>query len=204
MKKWIILIVVMLMFASQSYAWKDSFNVGEEVIIEDTIETAGLSQVCNITIYQNSTLIQTANMTRNGLAYSYNAGIAGTDLEEDYYVCAIECTPAANPFLGECNFVVEGRMTIFFILLFLVSIVIAAGFINHNYIFDIFAGILLILFGLMFLSGEIVGLSDFYNNGVGISIAFIGFYFIFIGLFSMVKRRKLKKEEKRQRKEDNF
>lgn len=105
MKKWIILIIMLMLLTTTIYAWKDSFTLGEEMIIEDTIETYGDGAWCNITIYQNNTLIETAYMNRTNLAYSHN--ITNLNLTVDYYVCNIECNLSNSTFIGECDFVIE-------------------------------------------------------------------------------------------------
>lgn len=105
MVKWIILIMMMMLLTTSALAWKDSFTLNEEIIIEDIIESYGEGAWCNITIYQNNTLIDTDYMARTGLAYSHN--ITNLNLTVDYYGCNIECNLSNSTFLNECNFTIE-------------------------------------------------------------------------------------------------
>ena len=83
----------------------DIFPYGEEVRIEDVIETIGEGATCNISVYQNNSRIVLQLMQRSGLAYNYSMG---SDLSIDTYVCVIECNLSNSSFLGICDFEVTG------------------------------------------------------------------------------------------------
>ena len=105
MKKWIIIIIMVLLGMNLAYSCKELYNPNENVIITDIIESYGEGAFCNLSIYHNDTFILSTEMERNGLAYNYSAGV----LSKGTYKSNIECNLSNSTFLGECNFIIEGE-----------------------------------------------------------------------------------------------
>ena len=116
MKKLIIIILIGLVLVSSAYACKRTYETNEQVIIEDEMEAEGLGADCNISIYANNTLVQSAWMVRDGYAYNYSAGT----LQPDQYVAGIQCNLSNSTFKGECKFIVEGDENMYIALTFIV------------------------------------------------------------------------------------
>lgn len=103
MKKIIRILVMILLLSTSVYACKDQYLPNEEVIIEDTIVDFAFGADCNITIYNNMSVVSSGNMTRNGLDYIYQAGI----LPRGGYVGSIVCNLSTVYYYENCNFIVE-------------------------------------------------------------------------------------------------
>jgi len=102
-----------LVLTSYAYACKTEYRTTENVIVEDVIENIGLNADCNITLYNNNTLLSNDIMLRQGLAYNFDYGI----LNRSAYVSNIQCNLSNSSFLGQCNFVVqEGGDTMYIAL----------------------------------------------------------------------------------------
>ena len=103
-----------------------SYTSGGDVMILENIIPPGLGADCNVTTYENITLIDTAWMTENGLAYTHTI----YNLSPGIYSSGIYCNltynaTVTNIFEGECKFEVkeDGNM----IIAFLAGIFIICG-----------------------------------------------------------------------------
>lgn len=110
MKKIIMFVLACLVCMNIAMACKQSYIIGEEVIIEDAIETAGNGSDCMLYLIYNNTLIQIGWMAKNDIIYNYSAG---SNLSIGAYVANMECNISNSSFLGECKFVVERDNTMY-------------------------------------------------------------------------------------------
>jgi len=103
MKKIILIPLMLLMLSIVAIACDISYGPSDNVLIYDVIEEIGDGADCNITLYKENVLIQTAWMDRFGLSYYYDAGV----LNESLYISNIECNRSNSSYLGQCKFTVE-------------------------------------------------------------------------------------------------
>jgi len=106
---------------------KPIYSPGETVEIYDAIETIGSGADCNISIYQNITLISSGVMTRTDLAYNYTVGL----LNKSQYIANIECNLTSSTFLGECKFEVAEDEKVYIaigiVLIFIMALLLYFG-----------------------------------------------------------------------------
>jgi cytochrome c biogenesis protein CcdA len=130
--------VMIFVVVSGALACKSNYMADENVVIYDIIEDLGDTADCNISIYNNNTMIDGAVMLRHGLMYTYDAGV----LNESSYVANIQCNKTNNAtsyslFLSECKFTVgevDGKMMIalgIFVFITLAGFLYLAMYINN-------------------------------------------------------------------------
>src|SRR3990167_2656036 len=110
MGKWKIIIptIMFLFFVGFVMACKENYNLGEEVIVFDIIETRGSGAECNISLYNKTEQIYDFNHTMQRYGFLYNISY-GTNLSKGTYRSAIECVKDTSTYLGECNFIIESN-----------------------------------------------------------------------------------------------
>lgn len=114
MKKIILLLLIGLVVVPVGLACKQRYDLYENVLIYDIIETEGNNSDCFLYLYKGEVLNQSGWMNRSGLAYWYNASV----LAEDTYSATIECNLSGSQFRGECKFkVLEEEKVIIAILI---------------------------------------------------------------------------------------
>lgn len=100
--KWkkLIIIIMFLFLIPIGIACKQRYDVNEEVLIYDIIESDGSGASCNLTLFKGGVFNQSNFMNRTGLSYEYNA----SKLTRDIYSAGIECNATAGTWTGECKF----------------------------------------------------------------------------------------------------
>ena len=137
-----LLIIVWLLLTVTTLACTIEYENTSNITIFDNLVAIGRGSDCNFTLYFDNKQNQTGEMTKNGLAYSYNAG----NLTDGVYSGAIECnrsinSSTSNYYVGECKFEVNNQKTLvrgidegltmfglFLILVGLAAIYIVAAF----------------------------------------------------------------------------
>jgi hypothetical protein len=190
MKKWniIMIMVLFLVLIQTAIACKDWYNVEEEIIILDVIESDGRGAMCNLTLYtSNQTLNQSGIMNMSGLSYSYNA----SQLPRDTYSASIECNNTGTDYYGDCKFKVGSdvemwEITLGLILICLTGIIFYLATLMPNFDLKlIFAtlGALFIVIDLWFayrITDLLSGSTGITNNVLVVyEISLIGFKFLF-------------------------
>jgi hypothetical protein len=101
--KWQTLLIAAILSIAIAQACKNTYIVGEKVLIIDKVMLGDEGADCNISIYSNVSLINDS-MVRSGLVYSYTA----QNLSVGVYGAAINCT---GNLTGECKFEVKRDTT---------------------------------------------------------------------------------------------
>ena len=92
--------LLILISTGIAFACKQRYDINEEVLIYDIIETDGEGADCNLTLFKGGVFNQSNWMNRTGLSYEYNA----SKLTKETYSAAIECNSSTSTYLGECKF----------------------------------------------------------------------------------------------------
>lgn len=101
MRRWKILTILMLLILIPiGMACKQRYDINEEVLIYDIIESDGDGASCNLTLFKGGVFNQSNFMNRTGLSYEYNA----SKLTKETYSASIECNISTSTYLGECKF----------------------------------------------------------------------------------------------------
>jgi len=100
--KWKILTIIILFVVSLKITMgcKQTYDLNENIIIYDIMESEGINASCNLTLYKEGTLNQSGWMTQTDLSYEYNA----SKLTKGIYSVSIECNKTVATYLGECKF----------------------------------------------------------------------------------------------------
>jgi len=124
MAKWKIIIItflVLMFLINISLGCKDTYTIDEYVIISDLIEPGGEGATCNITIYNELVFNQSGLMTRNGVAYEYNASRLSKGIYSAFINCNITSVEnVVTLYEGECKFeVIYGDKMIIAVIILL-------------------------------------------------------------------------------------
>ncbi len=92
--------IMFLVLIPIGIACKQRYDINEEVLIYDIIESDGSGASCNITLYKGGMFNQSGWMNRTGLSYEYNA----SKLTKETYSAGIECNSTTGNWVGECKF----------------------------------------------------------------------------------------------------
>jgi len=211
MKKWIIILTIMLATIPTVLSCKPLYSPAENVIINDNIEEYGKGANCNISIFKGLVLNQTGNMTMNGTAYEYNA----TKLSRGVYSSTILCKLNNTLFMGECKFEVEekSKMALAAIiglpmLLAFIMLIGAATLSEHHNVLKIFLFLLSFIPFFTSLHFGLVTVIKFYDfpelqDAIGSATYYIAImfgviitYFIIYLVYMMIHAAAQKREAK--------
>lgn len=135
-----------LLLVGSVLACKEKYDINENIIIIDVIESSGMNASCTITVYDGNSTLDVQNMSRNGLVYTYN----GSPLNPGVYTSDISCTHNSSLYQSECKFEVEGTKMIWILA-------VALGF-----AFALFA------LGIYKEDEHMVGLASIIGMGIGV------------------------------------
>lgn len=130
MKRWLLIILSLILCLQIAHACGVHYDAIENVTVYDAIESYGQGSDCNLTLYYNNTFNQSGAMDRNGLAYSYEAGV----LSDGLYIANIECNKSNSTYISECKFEVdhEGENMAY------IAIIGAVGFVAFLFLISTF------------------------------------------------------------------
>lgn len=129
--KWLLYVLLALVFVGGAVACKDSYRPGERVNISDVIQADGENASCSLSLYRDSKLNQSGSMVQSGLAYYYDAGA----LDIGVYAASINCSLGASEYVGECKFSVEegvGMIGFIFLIPLVLGFFLLYGGINMD------------------------------------------------------------------------
>jgi hypothetical protein len=106
MMKWQTIIIAALLAIGLAVACKPEYLPTENITIQNSIEPWGETADCNLTLYANTTQLQSGWMIRNGLAYNYTAGVLPIGVYHSDIICNLTALGHNNTYIGDCSFIV--------------------------------------------------------------------------------------------------
>lgn len=205
MIKWLPYVLMGLMVLPIAFPCKESYGINEVVIIEGIMEETWIGSFpsyCPIKIYRNNTLIKSGNMSRNGNIYNFTAGV----LDQGFYTAKAECIEGNSKFIGECQFIVEGKENMIIGISIILPMVLGIFFIagslmlgNKHMAFKIFLFLLSIITFFISSHFAVVSIIKYYGftelqDAYGTTIYIVGImlfviitYFGFYVFYLLVK-----------------
>ena len=203
-----ILICIFMLIIPLGMACKQRYDLFEDVMIYDIIESEGNGSDCMLYLYKGEVLNQSGWMNKSGLAYWYNA----STLPQDTYSATIECNLSASQFRGECKFKVLEESKLIIGILILAPLILglflligAASMSDEHialrislFLFSVITFFVSLHFGVVALIKfpeleNLVGTTTYWMGWV---FAVIVTYFIIYAFYKLVHKAAQKKKER--------